>query len=241
VYYHFWGVLLRPGFEDPEYNNDFASWAKHGLHDQRLAERLGVIDPTDFQDLEQLRREVLDEVEERLDESEFVPWSKPEDQFHFVRSQTVVFDTHRLIEHPRDLPAVVPQLSLGSIFYHVVDARRREPRGSDDFRGWLGQFGDEFAALREQLAGVDPFFTTLAGLRRQLAGIFSQYFQEPARDGEASYARDQATDERLVARGAVQNPARESQIRRGGGGVSYEHDQRANVAPHGRGGFGGAS
>jgi len=31
VYYHFWGGALRPRFDDPEYNNDFASWARHAL------------------------------------------------------------------------------------------------------------------------------------------------------------------------------------------------------------------
>ena len=42
IYYHFWGGLLRPHFDDPEYNNDFASWARHALHDVPLAERLGI-------------------------------------------------------------------------------------------------------------------------------------------------------------------------------------------------------
>ena len=48
VYYHFWGGLIRPRFVDPEYNNDFAAWASHGIHDKKLAETLGVVDPTDF-------------------------------------------------------------------------------------------------------------------------------------------------------------------------------------------------
>src|SRR3972149_12217972 len=55
LYFHFWGAHLRPGFEEPEYNNDFALWAKHGLNDLGLAERLSVIDPPSFGDLESLR------------------------------------------------------------------------------------------------------------------------------------------------------------------------------------------
>ncbi|HSG26894.1 MAG TPA: DUF5752 family protein, partial [Candidatus Krumholzibacterium sp.] len=39
LYYHFWGGLLRPRFDDPEFNNDFAAWARHALHDKVLAER----------------------------------------------------------------------------------------------------------------------------------------------------------------------------------------------------------
>ncbi|MEJ2700769.1 MAG: DUF5752 family protein, partial [Desulfuromonadales bacterium] len=34
ISHHFWGRLLRPQFDEPEYNNDFASWASRGLHDR---------------------------------------------------------------------------------------------------------------------------------------------------------------------------------------------------------------
>ncbi len=92
IYHHFWGGLLRPSFDDPEYQNDFAAWAGRGLHDTRLAERLSLIDPSEFQDLEALRRELVEVVEERLEETEMVPWAKSDHQFYFVRSQIVVFD-----------------------------------------------------------------------------------------------------------------------------------------------------
>ena len=39
IYYHFWGGLLRPRFDDPEYHNDFAIWARTDLGDRILAER----------------------------------------------------------------------------------------------------------------------------------------------------------------------------------------------------------
>jgi hypothetical protein len=33
LYYHFWGGLLHPHFDDPEFQNDFAVWASRYLHD----------------------------------------------------------------------------------------------------------------------------------------------------------------------------------------------------------------
>ncbi|MBW1712456.1 MAG: hypothetical protein JRJ59_04855, partial [Deltaproteobacteria bacterium] len=36
IYHHFWGRLLEPYFDEPEYNNDFAAWVYHGLHDKSL-------------------------------------------------------------------------------------------------------------------------------------------------------------------------------------------------------------
>ncbi len=176
IYYHFWGGLLRPRFDDPEYNNDFAAWARHGLHDATLAERLGVIDPTDFCDQEALRQEMIDVIEERLDERELIPWSLADQQFHFIRSQIVVFDIHKTIKHPKELVTITPAMSVSSIFYHFIDARRRTPESIDDFRTWLGGLGEKYGDLCAQLGTIDPYFSTLTELRRRLTGLFCTYF-----------------------------------------------------------------
>lgn len=176
VYYHFWGNLLVPRFENPEYNNDFADWARHGLHDNTLAERLGVIDPTECPDLEALRQELIDVMEQRLDETELRPNSRPDRQFVFMRAQIVVFDTRRRARSPEELARLVPNMSGSSVFYHFIDAHRRSPEGKDDFHAWLALYGARYADLMALLAGVDPYFSTLAELRQQLAGVFTDYF-----------------------------------------------------------------
>ncbi len=175
IYYHFWGRQLRPDFDDPEFNNDFASWARHELHDHPLAERLAVIDPTDFPDLEALRQEVLDVVEQRLDESEWVPWTRSDGQFQFLRSQIVVFDTQHRVATPRELAALFPSLPLTSVFYHVIDARRRTSLGTDDVRAWLEGLGEQYRELIVQLGFLDPFFSTLAQLRIAIAALLEEH------------------------------------------------------------------
>jgi septum formation topological specificity factor MinE len=177
IYYHFWGSLLQPRFEEREFNNDFASWARHSLHDNRLAERLAVIDPTDYKDLEELRRDLLDIIEEHLDSESSIPWVRANRPFEFIRSQIVVFDTHRRVEQPSELAQVIPRLSPSSIFYHFIDARRRMSDTSDDFRLWLSGHDGQYDSLCEDLAGVDPYFGSLSELRNQLTNIFNKYFQ----------------------------------------------------------------
>ena len=170
-YYHFWGGLLRARFEDPEYRNDFAAWAAHGLRDPRLAERLGIIDPAAYPNLEELRHAVLEVIEERLDESEMVPWAKGDHQFHFIRSQMVVFRTGDQVERTEALPAAVARMSPGSVFYHFVDARLRHESSLDDLCVWLEQFGHEFQDLRERLTAVDRSFVGLLELRERLTDL----------------------------------------------------------------------
>ncbi|NQT27856.1 hypothetical protein HQ585_21035 [candidate division KSB1 bacterium] len=176
IYYHFWGSRLRARFDDPEYNNDFAAWARHGLHDWILAERLGTIDPTEFDNLKELRQEIIEIIEQRLDESEYVPWAKTDHQFAFATSQIVVFNTSKHFKHPEALGHLVPYLSIGSIFYHFIDARRRAPLGVDDFSKWLMDFNGLHKDLVKEIARVDPYFATLTEIRSQLAQIFESYF-----------------------------------------------------------------
>lgn len=176
IYHHFWGGLLRPGFDDPQFNNDFAAWCHYALNDDILAERLAMIDPTDFEDLEFLRRELVEAIEDRLDEMERPRWAKPDRQFYFMRSQIVVFDTRRSIVDPRDLAAAIQEMSVGSVFYHFIDARRRHPVGVDDFRAWLEAFGDTYVELCADLAAVDPYSLNLNELRQQLLAVFEHYF-----------------------------------------------------------------
>ena len=177
IYYHFWGGLLEPRFEEREFANDFAAWARHGLHDSVLAERLAMLDPTDYPELEDLRQEVVDQIELRLDENDLLPWVRATRQFEFLRSQIVVFDTHRRLASPRELARVVPELSTTSLFYHFVDARRRHPDTLDDFRYWLSGFDEACTRLCARLADLDPHFGPLTELRRELTAIFDEYLE----------------------------------------------------------------
>jgi len=176
VYYHFWGGLIRPRFVDPEYNNDFAAWASHGIHDKKLAETLGVVDPTDYKDIEDLRNQLIEIIEQRLDESEYLTWSHSDRQFNFIRSEIVIFDTKHIVKNPEELAELISRLSVTSIFYHFIDARRRSPKGEDDFRNWLISVNGEYGQLCNLISQVDPYFITLNELRAQLSQIFNSYF-----------------------------------------------------------------
>ncbi|MEC4816238.1 MAG: DUF5752 family protein [Scytonema sp. PMC 1069.18] len=173
IYFHFWGSLLEPRFEEREYNNNFASWARHGLHDDILAERLAMNDPTAYPNLEDLRQDLIDVVEQRLDESEHLYWFPATEPFEFIRSQIVVFDTYKRVERPEQLAELMPSLSTSSIFYHFIDARRRLTDSQDDFRFWLSSFNGLYNNLCDRLANIDPYFSSLSELRKQLTVAFS--------------------------------------------------------------------
>jgi len=180
IYHHFWGRLLRALFDEPEYNNDFASWASRGLHDKNLAEQLSMVIPTDYKDMEGLRQEMVEVVEQRLDESEFVPWAKADQQFHFLKSQIVVFDTGNRYDRPEELVPQISNMSTGSIYYHFIDARNRTEERFDDFSSWLNGFGNEFEELTRNLCSMDPYFSSLKEIRLNVSDVFQDFFTKEA-------------------------------------------------------------
>ncbi len=168
LFHHFCETVIRPTFDDPEFRNDLAVWSARSLRDRGLAERLGVINPYSLRSLEELREAVLEVLDERLSEFDYLPWVPRGDEFRFMRAVTVVFDAGIVLNSAQDLIDQIPQLSTGSIYYHFIEARRRTPDGADDFTEWLTGLDEDTQPLIDHLASVDFYYLTLPELRRVL-------------------------------------------------------------------------
>ncbi len=177
IYHHFWGRFLQPQFDEPEYNNDFAAWSYHGLHEKALAEKLSVIDPTEYEDIEDLRQELIDRVEEYIYENERVTWLRADEEFFFLQSQLVVLDTSLVMNEPNELLDLIPRMSLGSIFYHFIDARKRTPENIDDFSTWLSGFSNQYQPLIMAFRSIDPYFSSLKAIRNRLYEECVRFFK----------------------------------------------------------------
>lgn len=182
LYYHFWGRLLRPVFQEREFNNDFANWAAFQLRDRVLAERLALVDPADFPDTDSLREELVELVEERLAEDERAGLVAADRGFHFLYAELVAFDTHLRIETPGGLAEHCTEFSPSSVYYHFVDARQRNPDGMDDFQRWLREFGDPYRDLCERLQQVDVYFHTLEELRAEVSDLLCEGLENDGED-----------------------------------------------------------
>lgn len=177
IYFHFWGGRLHTFFTHPEYHNDFAAWASHQLHDPILAERLAIIDPTDYESLEELRAVLLEILDDRLEEIEMVPWTKKEDRFSFIRSKIIIFDTPLVINKPDEILFIISEMAPGAIFFHFIDARGRTDQGIDDLSTWLSSFGEEYQPLIERLESIDPYYLNLSELRHEIYTAAKKFFE----------------------------------------------------------------
>ncbi len=178
LFHHFCETVIRPTFDDPEFRNDFAVWAARNLRDRVLAERLGIINPYSLADLEELRQVVIEIIDDRLAELPYIPSVQLGEDFWFMRAVTVVFDTRLKLITPHDLIEALPQMSLSSIYFHYVEARRRTPNRSDDFTAWLADFGTDVKEMVRSLRAVDFYYMSLPELKEQLIRSVARFHPE---------------------------------------------------------------
>jgi hypothetical protein len=178
LFHHFCETVIRPTFDDPEFRNDFAVWAARDLRDRALAERLGIINPYTAENLEDLRQRVIDVIDDRLAELPYIPSVQMGDDFRFMQAVTVVFDTGRQLEKPIDLVIALPGMSLSSIYFHYVEARRRTENREDDFTVWLREFGDSTAEMIEALGSIDFYYMSLPELKDHLMAALAPFHRE---------------------------------------------------------------
>jgi len=168
LYHHFCDTQLAPSTDYPDYRNDFAIWARRRLGDQIVAERLGMIDPYVFPSIEELRKVTLDIIDERLSEAFMVPWARPGHEFYCMQAVTVVFDTGKRVLRPEELASAISIMTNGSIYFHVLEARRRNPMGVDDFSAWLQGLEGDWERYMKAIREIDVTFHTLAEVKSEL-------------------------------------------------------------------------
>jgi hypothetical protein len=169
LYHHFCETSLRATFDDPEYRNDFAVWARKNLADNVLAERLGIIDPYESESVATLRQMVLEILEVRLSElSPWVPTVRPGGEFYFMEAVTVAFQTSERVRRPSEMAEAIRHMTNGSLYFHFLEGLRRPPLHTDDFSAWLLEYGPEGEPYARALAGIDFYFKSLPALRDEL-------------------------------------------------------------------------
>ncbi len=174
LYHHFCETPLAPFFDYPDYRNDFAVWANLWLGDPILSERLGMIDPYLFPSMEDLRAATLEIIDDRLGEVTMIPWARPGHEFYFMQAITVAFDTGKRIGHPDEMASAISRMTGGSIYFHVLEARRREPIGMDDFSAWLGSQEGDWTHYLSAIRAIDFAFHSLTEIRREMVEALSE-------------------------------------------------------------------
>jgi hypothetical protein len=178
--YHLWRSRMAIAHPEVEYPNDFAIWAATALQDSKLAEKLSVIDPFAFEDMEQVREALAEIMEAYMWDLPSVPWARPGFEFYFCEASTVVLLRPRIVVGTlSEFRSGVAGVGIDSIFYHFVEARWRLRKfKTDDFSIWIrDSFG--LPELVSAMQGIDVWFYTLEGVRKAILNLIDRYLEKP--------------------------------------------------------------
>jgi len=167
IYFHTHSCVLRDRTVPGAYPNDFATWAAIQVRDRVLGEKLGIIDPQDFADLESLRTEVVSLIDDHLSQTGSVPRIMYGEPFYFMQSRVLEIPTGVKVRTLQEFRDALARVDAAVVYLHVVEARGRKGRRRNDFATWI----DEQLGLRDLAATVarlNPFPFGLEEVRRRL-------------------------------------------------------------------------
>jgi hypothetical protein len=177
IYYHTHSFFLRHKYIVGPYPNDFATWAAIQVRDRVLGEKLGILDPYDFENLEAVRAEIVTIIEEHLSQLQIIPRAIYGEPFYFMQS--------RIIEVPTDLEArtltefreILATVDVSVVYYHTFEAMLRLGRKKGDFALWVeDQLG--LPELAKKISTLDPYMTSLESVRTRIIRLCDEVLEK---------------------------------------------------------------
>ena len=179
IYFHTHSYFLRHSYVDRVYPNDFAQWVAMEVRDIVLAERLAVVDPFEFANLESLREELLSIIDDHLSRMPIVPRLIYGSPFYFGQSRILKVPTGLEVAALKAFRHALAEVEVSAIYYHVFEARHRLSNSENDFSTWtLESLG--MPDLAHKLRSINPYLGSLERLRSVLIGVCDEFIaREP--------------------------------------------------------------
>ncbi len=182
IFYHTCGYFLRQRLFVRPYGNDFATWAVTHARDRLLGERLAIVDPFEFADLEQLREELISVIDDHLSRRPVVPRVDFGEPFYFMQSHVIEVPSGHRAATLAEFRAGLAEVDASAVYYHTVEARMRQGRPSGDFAEWL-KTSLGLAELAEQVQQIDVYLSTLERVRARVLSLLDAASGEPLLPG----------------------------------------------------------
>lgn len=172
IYYHTHSYYLRHPYTQELYPNDFATWAARHAQDLVLGERLGVVDPFDFDDIETVRTELVSIIGDHMDHAKGYVSTRAAEPFEFIRSHVIEVDLHIEAATLQEFRDELSRVEIGAVYNHICEARMRKRRPSGDFVAWLtSPSGLGLPELGARVFDVGRLGLNLEGLRARIVDL----------------------------------------------------------------------
>ncbi len=166
IYYHTHRFLQQHHYLSPEPPNDFAFWLMEILHLGSLGEEFLSMDTVSYCDLEKLRRDFVDILEDYISKDGENVDCIPGFEFHFLACKTLVLPLPYTAHNLSEFAQMLSKVSIHSLYFHMFEARMRLGVPDNDFSQWLKGKGE--VQLAQDISKLDPYNITLENLRRKI-------------------------------------------------------------------------
>ena len=147
-----------------EYTNDFAHWTGESLEERALSEHLSNIDPYGFENVKDLRNELLNVIDNYLKQFPEPRAAMHDDEFYFNETITLIFPANVRAGNLAEFLLGIRHVDPASIYYHFYEARARLKNRADDFSTWI-EDSLKKDGLAERIRAIDPFMHNIEGIR----------------------------------------------------------------------------
>jgi len=173
IFHHVYQYFLKGHIL--EYTNDFSHWAGETLEERALAERMSCLDPYTLKTVSSVRKELLREIDDFLNN-----FPEPRDvvegnEFYFNETVSLVFPVGVKTRNLAEFLVAIEHIDAGSIYYHFYDSRVRLGEGvMDDFSMWIEHTLSE-KELAEKIRSIDPFMHSIENIREHIKEIVEEH------------------------------------------------------------------
>jgi hypothetical protein len=178
--YHTHSFFLRHIYIAGPYPNDFATWAAIQVRDRVLGEKLGILNPYDFENLEALRTEIVNIIDEHLSQLQIIPRVIYGEPFHFMQSRIIEVPTGLEARSLTEFRKILATVDASAVYYHNFEAILRLGRRMGDFAFWIEeQLG--LPELAQKISRIDFYMISLESVRHQIISLCDEVLKKGAR------------------------------------------------------------
>ncbi len=178
--YHTQSFFLRHKYIAGPYPNDFATWAAIQVRDRVLGEKLGILDPYDFENLEALRTEIVNIIDEHLSQLQIIPRVVYGEPFHFMQSRIIEVPTGLEARTLTEFRKILATVDASVVYYHNFEAILRLGRRKGDFALWIEEQLD-LPELAQKISRLDFYMTSLESIRHRIIKLCDEVLVKEAR------------------------------------------------------------
>jgi hypothetical protein len=178
--YHTHSFFLRHKYIAGPYPNDFATWAAIQVRDRVLGEKLGILDPYDFDNLEALRAEIVNIIDEHLSQLQIIPRVVYGEPFDFMQSRIIEVPTGLEAQTLAEFRKILATVDASVVYYHNFEAILRLGRRKGDFAFWIEEQLD-LPELAQKISRVDFYMTSLESVQHQIIKLCDEVLKKETR------------------------------------------------------------